>query len=303
MQTQCPHCDTRFRVTETQINTADGLVRCGVCQQVFNAYEVASQQDHQPSLLNNDHSDSHSPLVDAKTKQTDLHDAAEIDQQDTASENIKSQPDSEPVIFNDTQKTEESINDAFDFFDEDDDDALQHVVPEKFRDTHTPQSPSLTSTLLWSVGILLLTTTLAIEYVWFNRDQFNQIPELQIWMEKLCQQVECKNIAIRDPAKIELITRNIYSHPNEKNALMVNLTMKNNADFAQPYPTMQIEFSDIRGGTVAARRFLPSEYLPAEHLAIENKQSHLLQPGHSTSLSMEIQDPGNQAMTYEFNFL
>ena len=51
MQTQCPHCDTRFRVTESQINTADGFVRCSVCKEVFNAFEVAELHDHQQSLL------------------------------------------------------------------------------------------------------------------------------------------------------------------------------------------------------------------------------------------------------------
>ena len=84
---------------------------------------------------------------------------------------------------------------------------------------------------------------------------------------------------------------------------MVNVTMKNNADFAQPYPVMQIEFSDIRGGTVAARRFLPAEYLPVEAQHANTEQSRMLLPDTSSSITMEIQDPGRQAMTYEFNFL
>lgn len=34
--TQCPHCQTTFRVTDDQLKLYDGAVRCGVCQQVFN---------------------------------------------------------------------------------------------------------------------------------------------------------------------------------------------------------------------------------------------------------------------------
>jgi hypothetical protein len=79
--------------------------------------------------------------------------------------------------------------------------------------------------------------------------------------------------------------------------------MKNNSYFAQPYPVMEIDFSDIRGDTVAARRFLPTEYLPHNDQQIDNKQLHLLQPNTNTSFSLEVQDPGAQAMTYEFNFL
>ena len=33
--TQCPNCQTRFRVTETQLQIARGSVRCGSCLTVF----------------------------------------------------------------------------------------------------------------------------------------------------------------------------------------------------------------------------------------------------------------------------
>lgn len=38
--TQCPSCQTRFRVTDDQLNVAGGLVRCGRCSHVFNALEA-----------------------------------------------------------------------------------------------------------------------------------------------------------------------------------------------------------------------------------------------------------------------
>ena len=142
-----------------------------------------------------------------------------------------------------------------------------------------------------------------MEYAWFNREQLNKIPELQTAISALCQQIKCKDFSIRDPANIELITRNVYSHPNEKDALMVNITMKNNAAFAQPYPVMQIDFSDIRGNTVAARRFWPKEYLASENQQANTEQPNLLPANTRASITLEIQDPGKQAMTYEFNFL
>jgi hypothetical protein len=84
---------------------------------------------------------------------------------------------------------------------------------------------------------------------------------------------------------------------------MVNVTMKNNAEFAQPFPVMQIHFSDVRGGSVAARRFLPDEYLPEELLSDTSDLPLLLEPDTNMTFTMEIQDPGKQAMTYEFDFL
>lgn len=39
LQTQCPKCETRFRVTDDQLSIAGGKVRCGNCMSVFNALE------------------------------------------------------------------------------------------------------------------------------------------------------------------------------------------------------------------------------------------------------------------------
>ncbi|AOY89833.1 hypothetical protein BKP64_17585 [Marinobacter salinus] len=39
LQTQCPNCQTRFRVTDEQLGIAKGKVRCGNCMEVFNAIE------------------------------------------------------------------------------------------------------------------------------------------------------------------------------------------------------------------------------------------------------------------------
>jgi len=36
MQAECPNCHTLFRITEAQLDMADGMVRCGFCKEVFN---------------------------------------------------------------------------------------------------------------------------------------------------------------------------------------------------------------------------------------------------------------------------
>ncbi len=295
MQTQCPHCDTKFRVTETQVQAANGFVRCGVCSEVFNAVKAASQHEHQ-SFLADDVTTKESPIEKQSAAVTEENEAIE----DLLFEALA---DDKIINVNENTAADESGKDAFDFFSEESNESLQHVVPDKFRDSYSSQTPSTASTALWSTGILFLMATLIIEYIWFNRDQLNKIPELQGAISTLCQLVKCKNVSIRDPANIELITRNVFSHPNEKGALIVNVTMKNNATFAQPYPVMQIDFSDVRGNSVAARRFWPKEYLASKSQQRNTEQPSLLQPNTSASITLEIQDPGKQAMTYEFNFL
>ena len=323
MQTQCPHCDTRFRVTETQVNTADGFVRCSVCKEVFNAFEVAAQHKHQSSLLEGNHSDDELPTVEADNNifDTGTHDDSNLTQSGEASDTSLDEAENaithtswdefdndaphqtdENIDFNATSTTDESRKDAFDFFDEDSNKSLSHVVPDHYRDSHHSSRATVTSGIFWGIGIILLSSSLFAEYLWFNRNQPDQFTQLQIWADELCQQVECEGFAMRDPSQIELVTRNVYSHPNEKNALMVNVTMKNNAQFAQPLPVMQINFSDVRGGTIAARRFLPTEYLPTSDKQ-DAEKLYTLQPDTNISFTLEIQDPGKQALTYEFTFL
>jgi len=347
MQTQCPHCETRFRVTESQVNIAEGFVRCSVCEEVFNAFDVAehdelsnntSTEDETaknnfsedetsvddtpeqnlteysldneaaPSEVdlseseNNDTEQSQKDDVSADVPAVNENEKNELHDELAASDNEVSD-EAKIVDFNNASATDDSRKEAFDFFDEEENEPLSHVVPEQYKQAYDSSTGSLLSNILWGIGTLLLVTTLAIEYIWFNRDQLNQMPQLQAWTEKLCQRFECKNISMRNPKQIELVSRNVYSHPNEKNALMVNITMKNLANFAQPYPIMQIKFSDVRGGSVAARRFLPSEYLPTEMRQMTTIQAQLFEADTNMTFTMEIQDPGKQAMTYEFDFL
>ena len=304
MQTQCPHCDTRFRVTEAQVSMADGYVRCGVCKEVFNAYEVADNEaledDNQPSLLD-DTEDTVSADSESALSMPEESAPADTSTSDVDNEQGDTVPAVTDIDFNTTDATAASRKDAFDFFDDEANQPLEHVVPDRLRNDHEGSSSSVIATVMWSIAILLMTAGLMIQYAWFNRDQFSHVPEVQALTDELCRQFECEGIEFRAPEKIELISRNVYSHPNEKGALMVNITMKNTAEFAQPYPVLQIDFSDIRGGKVAARRFKPAEYIP--EVASVGGQHSTLPPDTAIDITLEISDPGTDAMTYEFNFL
>ena len=44
MLTRCPSCETHFRVTPNQLKARSGRVRCGACQNVFNALDTLIEQ-------------------------------------------------------------------------------------------------------------------------------------------------------------------------------------------------------------------------------------------------------------------
>lgn len=181
-----------------------------------------------------------------------------------------------------TRQTEASANDA---------------TGDELREQSHSRSYSTLSTAAWSVAILVLITTLMTEYLWFNQPELLQHEQLQPVTAKLCELIDCDHLQMRDASQIEMISRNVYSHPNEKNALMVSTTIVNHATYAQPYPEVQIDFSDVRGKLIASRRFAPEEYLQTD-----GQQFSLLQSGTPATFGLEIRDPGRQAITYEFSF-
>ena len=153
------------------------------------------------------------------------------------------------------------------------------------------------ATAAWSLAILALIAALAIEFTWFNRPQLLQNSSLKPLADKLCAVTACEHMQVRDPTQIEMISRNVYTHPNASNALMVSTTLVNHAAYAQPYPDVQIDFSNVRGELVASRRFEPEEYLQ-----LDNENPGLMQSGNPVTFGLEIRDPGQEAITYEFSF-
>jgi predicted Zn finger-like uncharacterized protein len=48
LATQCPHCQTTFRVAHDQLKLRAGLVRCGACKEIFNGVEHLLRPDDLP---------------------------------------------------------------------------------------------------------------------------------------------------------------------------------------------------------------------------------------------------------------
>ena len=259
MQTKCPHCHTLFRITEAQLDMADGKVRCGFCKQVFDARAENDARENDNRL-----------------------DAFEDQQQDTLQQRTQ-----QPEVSAQIEAEHESFLSA----------EPGDISPDVLRADSNVRPYSTLATAAWSLSILALIASLAAEYIWFNQPELLQDQRLQPITAKLCELTDCEHLQMRDPSQIEMISRNVYTHPNEKDALMVSTTLVNHAPYAQPYPRVQIDFSNVRGALIASRRFIPEEYLQ-----IDSEELQLLQSGNPTTFGLEIKDPGNEAITYEFSF-
>jgi predicted Zn finger-like uncharacterized protein len=251
MYAQCPHCQTLFRVTSSQLTAADARVRCGQCFTVFNALDhlrVLSEEEERMLARKQD------------------------------------QPSSE---------AEDGDSDE---------EAIPHVLEKDLDDLKTPviRVPrySRRATTLFFLGSLALLVLLGMQILIYERVRLMRYPEIRPLIMSLCDAVKCTLPQMHDTEQIDLLSRQLYTHPNVAGALMIRASMVNNAPFPQPYPLLELSLSDEQGHVVAMRRFKPAEYLASG----EDPQA-MMSPGSPVAINLEIADPGANALAYEFSFL
>lgn len=102
----------------------------------------------------------------------------------------------------------------------------------------------------------------------------------------------------RAPDKIKTISRKVFVHPSEPDALIITASIRNDADTAQPFPYLETQLLDANNNVIALRRFKPQEYYE------QYTQGRLLKRNETISIRLKIQDPpGNRAKRFEFNYL
>ena len=102
----------------------------------------------------------------------------------------------------------------------------------------------------------------------------------------------------KEPDKIKMTSRKVFSHPNEPNALIITGLIENTSKHAQPYPLLEAKLLDNSNQLVALRRFRPEEYLEIY------TTDTLIESLDTISIRLKIQDPpGNKAKHFKFSFL
>jgi len=149
----------------------------------------------------------------------------------------------------------------------------------------------------WVLVCSLLALALATQLVWIGRDTLIRDPLLGSWLRGICNTLDCRLPLVAAPKQLHLLASNVETHPNAAHALMISLSLRNDAAFAQPWPVVVVTLEDAQGHRLTMRRLLPTDYL--DDAAILDRG---LAPGAATALLLEVQDPGDQAVAYEFGF-
>ncbi|MEO5624073.1 MAG: zinc-ribbon and DUF3426 domain-containing protein [Dokdonella sp.] len=261
MYTQCPECLTIFKLGGAELAAAHGGVRCGHCAAVFDALRTLTPQlPPEPIEQLQTH-----PLRSAPP-QLDLP-------------VFRPNPVQSPLFAEPVERAKARERSSL------------PVFAAARRRARTPHAWP------WLVGCALLLLTLAGEVGWADNSRWINDARARALLDPVCAKLGCILPLRHDAATLKLLSRDIRPHPSVPGALIISATLRNDAAFAQPFPTVEITLSNLDEERVAMRRFQPREYL-SDTRAIDAG----LAAGASTSLVFEVADPGRDAVAFEFKF-
>ena len=151
---------------------------------------------------------------------------------------------------------------------------------------------------LWLSGALIMIFTLVAQVGYFKFDSWSRNPEYRPAYAFSCQLLNCQLPAIQNIRKMSTQHFMVRPHPKVKQALYIDTLLINNADYKQPFPDLNLIFTDLNDQTVASRHFKPEEYLAGE-LAGSNSMP-LNVPIH---IAIEIANPGAEAVGYSIELV
>lgn len=263
METCCEQCGSRFRITEEQLRQAYGKVRCGECGHIFNAL---------PALKN----------FEAESSEAERKRKLEEDLQSLADERTIRLTEFDFDAYTPDQ-TELNVE-------------RPEISLEEAMYGSNQRSGIRNSPLLWFIGILLLTALGFAQVIYYQRYELIEDPRFQKQVIALCEFLPCAETQFSSTEQIRLLERNVFTHPINKNALMVTGSFVNQAPFTQKLPDLLISLFDIQGNLIANRLFHPGEYLR------EDRNRRVMPPEVPVQFRLELVDPGTNALTYEFEF-
>ncbi len=151
----------------------------------------------------------------------------------------------------------------------------------------------------WHLATVFLTfilcCALALQIILIERDSLAKQALWRPAISQLCLWVGCQLSSWRQPDAFITIQQSIEAQPKLAGALIAQVSFKNTAQWPQPWPQIELVFSDINGQTIALRRFNPKEYLNKDQ-ASDIKANQLV------SVEIALQETTSKAVGFQFTF-
>lgn len=249
MYTRCPHCDTHFRVSREQLQASSGQVRCGRCQEPFDAFATLTSQ---PSIASE--SGKRRPVPTASASAA----AAPRESQAPALQSFS--PPSGAL----GEPTAPSVPEV-------------RVAPLKPNSAGEPEPLSLPDDLfgssaprrtggrswLWTAGTLALVLVLFAQTMYFFATELAlRLPQVRTQLAEACLWLHCTVALPRMPDQLFIEASDLQvldaARPSE---VLLTATIRNRAQATQELPLMELTLTDKLNQTAARKVFYPADYL------------------------------------------
>jgi hypothetical protein len=148
--------------------------------------------------------------------------------------------------------------------------------------------------LTWG-AIALLTLALGLQLVLADRARLSQDAQWRPLVSSLCSVFGCAIPPWHEPTAFVMLSRDVHAHPQRPGTLRVSASFRNDAQWAQPWPSLLLTLSDLDGRTAGARVFAPSDYVGAD-------APGLLAPGQSANVTLDVVEPAPRIVAFTFDF-
>ncbi|MDR3393765.1 MAG: DUF3426 domain-containing protein [Parasulfuritortus sp.] len=281
MLTTCPECRTTFRIAHDQLEIRRGLVRCGYCRAVFNAYDTLLPEFEPPTRA------EASAIPQVAYPEEAL---AEV-----ASEPAPSPVPSEPAVI-DTWREESGPAPAEDPFlavggevprldmyqevsslgQEDrpaPESPLPFLSPDETPDaillsdlpTRARIEPETGTGMRYLFGFLsfMLIVALFGQLAYFLRGPIAEwLPESRPVLEQACHVLGCTVPLNRQLELLKVESSSLETDPEQPTRAKLKVNFSNRSRSVQSWPCFVLRLSDLKNSPLAQRVFWPKDYLP-----------------------------------------
>lgn len=306
--TLCPHCDTRFKIAEAQLEAHQGMVRCGHCLQAFDARPRFIPDQPSPQL--------ELPILNEPAPPPKLADEppailTALDK--AAASSIPTAPDidafaHEAINLDDVTSSERELDAArygtLDYVEMAA--AAQNEMPPDaplppetessqpmtlaeqvaiVQDEDGSEHPPERRTWPWAIAALLLLLVLIAQAAYFFRvDLAARLPGLKPALVSCCQLLKCTVPLPQNTDLMSIESSNLEADPAHENLIVLNALLRNRAPYSQAFPNLELTLNDTQGNALARRVFRQADYL----LPLESETLGLL-PQHEISIRLHLE--------------
>jgi len=271
MLTTCPECQTTFRVAQTQLDARRGLVRCGRCGAVFNAFDSllpelrvppdapvmpAQIQAEPPPAIPSGQASPAVPDVgaaggDAAPPMLILDPIREMPAPLSAQGTLQPFPPPPPDTHSRRTASARADSEAI----------LLSDLPGRGGAAATGGWRML---VLGLVG-LLLALLLPLQLAYFMRTEIVAWqPELRPWFRQACRRLGCEMPLARQIDAVRVEASSLETDPEQAAHARLRVTFSNRARVMQAWPHFLLKLTDTANQPLAQRAFAPQDYLPED---------------------------------------